>query len=242
MVTALAAHGVPTPVAIAHGELSRRPAALFDWVPGVHACQASVTLERAHAVGAALARIHASNVTVGEGRFDEIALRKRLTVIDPHAFPVARLERALDALAVARDHDLPRGIIHGDLFRDNVLFENEKSDSIVALLDFESASHGAFAYDVAVTVLAWCYGDALDVSLAGAMLAGYTSIRPFLRHEKHAFCTEMRMAALRFTITRITDYAMRSRDASGKRVMKDWRRFLARLDAVETASVSTFFR
>jgi len=233
MVAALVAAGVPTPIAVATGTLSRKPAAVFPWIDGVHSCQRAVSAGRARAVGEALARVHRSNAPASESRFDEAALRKRLATIDSNAFPVARLARTLDALT-ARARDLPSGVVHGDLFRDNVLFEAADSDHVVALLDFESASRGAFAYDLAVTALAWCFGDAFDASRARAMIEGYASVRPIEAREKDAFRTEMRMAALRFTITRITDYAMRAHDGTTERVMKDWRRFLARLDAVES--------
>ncbi len=227
MVTALARAGVPTPIAVATGTLSGLPAALFPWVSGTHSCQRGVTTVRARAVGASLARVHAAGVAAREGRFDDRALRTRLLVIDPSAFPTDRLRRALDSIEQARDRDVPGGLTHGDLFRDNVLWDG---DRVAALLDFESASRSAFVYDLAVTVIAWCYGDAFDFALARAMVAGYETVRPFDPREKHAFYTEARMAAVRFTITRITDYAMRGGEG---RVMKDWRRFLARLDAIE---------
>jgi homoserine kinase type II len=223
----LAASGVSTPTAVASGTLSKKPAALFPWIEGTHACQRAVSAERARAVGASLARVHLANAPARDGRFDERALRARLASIDAAVYPVDRLARTLDALARDRDRGLPSGLTHGDLFRDNVLWDG---DRVAALLDFESASRGAFVYDLAVTMLAWCYGDAFDFELARAMVAGYESARALRAAEKHAFYTEARMAAVRFTITRITDYAMRGGE---NRVMKDWRRFLARLDALE---------
>jgi len=236
MVSALAARGVPTPAALGSGELAGKPAALFPWVEGTTSCQRGTTAARAQSVGEALARVHGASVgiTPAPDRFGPEALRSRLARIADSPFPVARLARTLDELASARDPSVPRGLVHGDLFRDNVLWSG---DRLVALLDFESASRGAFVYDLAVCLLAWCYGDAFEPALAAALVAGYEAVRSLTPAEKHAFYTEARLAAVRFTITRITDYAMRGGEG---RVMKDWRRFLARLEALEAMGEAGF--
>jgi homoserine kinase type II len=212
-------------------------------------CQRAVSVKRAKAVGAALARVHRAGegIAVPEGRFDIPALEKRLERIDGSAYPVERLRKTLAEIAAARDATIPRGLTHGDVFRDNVLWaagsaeggtaQIRTRDEIVAVLDFESASRGPFVYDLAVTLLAWCYGDVLEPSLGRAMVAGYGSERALTDAETRAFYTEARLAATRFTITRITDYAMRGGEG---RVMKDWRRFLGRLDALEAMGEAGF--
>jgi homoserine kinase type II len=149
-------------------------------------------------------------------------------------YPIVRIRTILDDLAENRDRALPAGLVHGDLFRDNVLWTG---DRVAALLDFESAFRGPLAYDLAVLVLSWCYADAFEPDLARAMVRSYESVRPLEPIEKRALYTEMRFGALRFTITRITDYSMRGGEG---RVMKDWRRFLARLDALEAMGQSGF--
>ncbi len=227
----LATDGTPV------GTLGGKPAAIFRWVEGTMACQRAVSTGRARAVGKALARVHAAGagIEVGGGRFRPSDLRGRLSRIgaDPRfAGEAVGLRAALARWEVRRDDSLPRGLIHGDLFRDNVLWRGEQSEEIVALLDFESASEGVWAYDLMVTVLAWCFGDRLDAALARALVAGYASVRPLEPAEGAGLLAEGCLAALRFTITRITDYAMRG-EADGPRVMKDWRRFRARFEALE---------
>ncbi|MGC4079429.1 MAG: phosphotransferase [Rubrivivax sp.] len=129
---------------------------------------------------------------------------------------------------------LPTGIIHGDLFRDNVLWqlpdrsplgEAAARSTIAALLDFESAHLGPFVYDIAVTLLSWAYGSDLDPAIARAIVAGYEERRPLAAIERDALYDETRLATLRFTITRITDDAIR--------VGKRWQRFVERREAVE---------
>jgi homoserine kinase type II len=236
----LSAGGVRVPPRVSGPEpgavrVSGKPVAVFRAVTGEDLCQARVTRDRAHAVGAALARAHrvgASFPVIREGRFTlgdvsrllhhaASAQRPELREVLP------RLEALADELARDTPADLPRGVVHGDLFRDNVLWQG---DELVALLDWESASHGVLAYDVAVTVLAWCCGSALDWQLARAMVTGYRSERELDAAEWPGLWWMMRTACLRFATTRITDVHLRGSYPPG---YKDFRRFLMRLDAVE---------
>ena len=250
----LSKRGVPTPEPCVRpdGEplamLGDKPVAMFPFVEGVHTCQRAVDAARTRSLGRALATMHLAGNDFPirrAGRFTLDDLRARLPKIagasDPTLAAMApEIARKLDEHVARRSTSLPTGVVHGDLFRDNVLFrraEGEGHDDIVALLDFESASDGAFAYDLAVTILAWCFGDALDVSLARSLIDGYASVRPLETNEREGLRTELAIAALRFTTTRITDYAM-PRAGVGERVIKDWRRFWARLEAVEKSGGS----
>ncbi len=243
MLERLAGKGVPTPAPLRrpdgeHVSVVRgKPAVLFPWRDGHMRCQAGVTPEDAARVGEALARVHVAGA--GEpaepGRFGVDALGARLDRIaasgDPTFAPmVPRLRDDLARVHAARDGSLPRGLTHGDLFRDNVLWA--ASGEVSALLDFESACEDAFAYDLMVTVLSWCFGDDLEGRLASAMREGYERVRPLSEREKQGLCAEGAFAAMRFTITRITDYAMRT-GATGPRVVKDWRRFAKRFEKLE---------
>jgi homoserine kinase type II len=246
MLRRLAASEVPTPAPLlkrdgsAIGTLCGKPAALFPWREGAMRCQASVGAHEALLIGEALAKVHVAgrDERRGRGRFELEDLMARVTDKIAHASDptlaaqAGVLARALEATSAERRLDLPRGLVHGDLFRDNVLWAQPEGGPIAALLDFESASDGTFAYDLAVTILSWCFGDTLDVALMTKVIEGYERVRPLEASERAGLHAEARMAALRFTVTRITDYAMRPAEAPGARVMKDWRRFLARHDAL----------
>src|SRR5262245_64287269 len=93
-------------------------------------------------------------------------------------------------------------MIHGDLFRDNVMWEGGE---VVAILDFEQASGGSLAYDLAVCINDWCWTDAPRIELAAALLEGYRAVRPLPPPDRAALPIEVRFAAARFTITRVTD-------------------------------------
>ena len=105
-----------------------------------------------------------------------------------------------------------------------------------ALLDFESASDGTFAYDLMVTVLAWCVGDDLDVARARAMREGYEQVRPLEERERRGLAAEGAFAALRFAVTRITDFGMRTAPA-GPPPARDWRRFMMRFEKLRALGV-----
>ncbi|WP_441289150.1 homoserine kinase [Sorangium sp. KYC3313] len=233
-------------------EHAGKPVALFPWVAGASLCQARVTPDATRRVGAALARVHlvgASFEGANASRFDLDGLDQRLrglrspapatgaTSAPPAPAPAlppdvaaavdeltGRLERVR---AAAPRTPGPQTLIHGDLFRDNVLWE---AGEISALLDFESASRGSAAFDLAVTMLAWCFGDDLDPDLVSALAAGYTAVRPLSTEERDRLFHESVIAALRFSITRITDFELRPK---GSGVYKDFRRFLARQRALE---------
>jgi homoserine kinase type II len=240
MVERLSAAGVPSapPVRRRDGglvsELRGKPAALFAWRLGTSRCGAQVTLGDARAVGAALARVHVAGG--GEARepsrfgYDDLCARLDRVAAsgDPRFAPsVPGLRDALASAHASRPSGLPRGLIHGDLFRDNVLWAPD--GSLAALLDFESASDGTFAYDLMVTVLAWCVGDDLDIERARAMREGYERVRPLEDRERRDLAAEGAFAALRFAVTRITDFGMRA-VPGGPPPARDWRRFMMRFD------------
>jgi homoserine kinase type II len=248
MLERLAAAGVPTPAPLRRldgafvSTVRSKPAALFPWREGTMRCQASVSADDVRRVGEALARVHVAGASeaLDAGRFGYADLGRRLDRIessgDVRFSPlVPSLRESLARVHGARDPRLPRGLIHSDLFRDNVLWG--EGGRVVALLDFESACNGTYAYDLMVTVLSWCFGDDFDARLAAALRGGYESVRPLTEAEKGALCIEGSFAALRFTITRITDFAMRT-DAAGPRSVKDWRRFRMRFDKLQALGPS----
>jgi homoserine kinase type II len=241
LVRELAALGIPTPRPLARpdgsytAEHRGRPVGVYPWVDGEILCQARISAAVAHTLGAALARLHLASAKVSrvpDGRFDVRSLLRRLDRVeatsDTYAAEARRIRAKLESYLARAATDLPRGLIHGDLFKDNVLW---KGQEIAALIDFESASSGVFAYDLMVCVHAWCYGDAFRPELVSALLTGYASVRPLTPREAKGLVDQGALAALRFATTRITDYSLRA--PPGQPPVRDYRRFLWRLEALE---------
>ena len=103
---------------------------------------------------------------------------------------------------------LPGGVIHADLFRDNVLFIDGERPHIGGLLDFYFAGRGDWLFDLAIVANDWC-GDAdatLDRPRASALLKAYAEVRPFSEAEFAGWQRQLRAAALRFWLSRLEDF------------------------------------
>jgi homoserine kinase type II len=244
LLAELSVAGVPTPAPLARAaggalaSFAGKPLAIFPWVEGRMRCQAAVRASDCRRLGKALAAMHRAPVgDLPEGRFGIDPLEQRLDRIEREA--PGELARAageirlrLRTYSERRDPDLPAGLVHGDLFRDNVLWNESE---IAALIDFESASRGAYVYDLAVCVHAWCFSDRFEPELASALVSGYHASRRLEPREIDAFRVEAALGALRFAVTRITDYSMRA--APGAPPLRDFRRFMARLSALEAGAL-----
>ena len=205
----------PTPVRDISGsnlrELGGRPAALVTFLEGVWLRNPKI--HHCHSVGVALARLHEAgrdfairrpNALGSSGwrplfeRFQDRAdeVQKGLGTI---------IDRELRDVLAVWPRDLPSGVIHADLFPDNVFF---MGDQLSGLIDFYFACNDQLAYDVAVCLNAWCFEA--DVSFnrekGAALLAGYQSVRRLTAPERTALPTLARGAALRFLLTRAHDW------------------------------------
>lgn len=245
LVAALADGGVVTPPPV----LARdgRPYAplesergkwvsVFPWRAGHHLAAGEVTPELAARLGAALAQLHLVGLELPGGWrrgsiYDHDHLTARFSRFETTCDPalVGATTLLADELAIARDAAAVRraatqGIIHGDLFRDNVLWD---AGQVTAILDFEQASGGSLAYDLAVCINDWCWTGQPELAVVRALVAGYQTVRPLTAEDREALPIEVRAAATRFTITRITDVYL----ARVSNPDKDFRAFLARVQA-----------
>jgi homoserine kinase type II len=147
--------------------------------------------------------------------------------IPPHLKTIVRvLDDEVSYLENYLDNNLPKGIIHGDLFSDNIKF---KGSRLVAVVDFEAACRGKFIFDLATAVNALCFIDGrYRIDRFEPLITGYESLRPLSLPEWDSFPNELRFSALRFTLTRIKDFYLRKVD-EGQRINKDYREFFDRL-------------
>ncbi len=233
-------HGFPCPQPLAdrkgrwYRESGGRCVSVYRWVDGLVPLPEKLTAGRLEAVGRALADLHTIGKSYKKGienrfSYERIAemyaeVRDRL----PTYFRkiVRTLDDEVDYLQHYLENKLPKGIIHGDLFPGNLIFKGEK---LVAILDFECACRGKFVFDLATAVNALCCdADGYQIKRFEALIAGYESLRPLSLAEWDAFPNELRLSALRLTITRLRDLVCAgSEDAP--RVDKDFREFYERL-------------
>ncbi len=213
----LAAAGLncPTPVRDKKGcnlrELAGRPAALVSFLDGVWIRKPAA--EHCAAVGAALARLHLAGQGFAMRRENGLGLKSWRPLFDRFADRADEIAPELGAtianeLSHLEQHwpaGLGRGIIHADLFPDNVFFLDGR---LSGLIDFYFACTDALAYDVAVSLNAWCFepDHAFNVTKGRALLKGYESVRPLGAGDRAALPILARGAALRFLLTRAYDW------------------------------------
>jgi homoserine kinase type II len=139
---------------------------------------------------------------------------------------VRTLDEEVEYLQNYLEMKLPKGIIHGDLFTDNVMFKGEK---VVAVLDFEAAGRGKFIFDLATAVNSLCFENGrYALKRFEALITGYETLRTLSLAEWDAFPNELRFSAFRFTVTRLRDFFLNPADER-QRINKDFQDFYERL-------------
>lgn len=210
----LARHGLPVPAPIANrdneylGQLCGRPAVLVARLAG--ASQMRPGPAHWGRIGAMLAGLHLAGLSYGRrlanprgpGWREAMAVRL-LPLLGERDRAVLEAERAFQR--TADFSRLPQGVIHADLFRDNVLWTGD--GYVGGVIDFYFAGHDALLFDVAVTVNDWCAQDdgELDPGGVRCLLTAYHEVRPFSAAEADAWPAMLRAAALRFWLSRLAD-------------------------------------
>ncbi len=213
----LAARGIscPLPVRDREGnalkELAGRPAALISfleglWVrrPGIeHCARLGEVLARFHLAGADFPMQRANSLSLPGWRTLSQAIGEGADEVVPGLAAVIEME--LTHLERLWPKELPQGVIHADLFPDNVFFLGDK---VSGLIDFYFACNDMLAYDVAICLNAWCFeaDGSFNVTKARAMLQAYEGVRPLSEAELKWLPTLARGAALRFLLTRTYDW------------------------------------
>jgi homoserine kinase type II len=213
LMTRLAERGFPCPRPVADergstlGELKGKPACLVTFLPG-RALDAP-SAKACATVGATLAELHLKAADLaapdnprGRRWWKEAAGRvmPRLTAAD-----AALLEEELRFQSLFRFPELPRGVIHADLFRDNVLWSDARVSGVI---DLYFAGRDVLLLDVAIAANDWCVAGngSLDPERTLALLSGYHARRPLTALERGAWPVLLRAAALRFWLSRLLDY------------------------------------
>ena len=213
----LAARGIrcPLPIHDRQGrtlrKLAGRPAALINFLDGVSVRRASI--EQCASLGRALGKLHVVGESFPQSRANSLSLagwRPLSGAIGDRANTISRglageIDKELAFLDKAWPGRLPKGVIHADLFPDNVFFLGPE---VSGLIDFYFACNDMLAYDIAICLNAWCFeSDAsFNITKARVFLQAYETVRPLNAAELAALPILARGAALRFLLTRSYDW------------------------------------
>lgn len=234
----LAARGIRCPVPVHNKDgcsaaiLNGRPAAVLTFLDGVslhrpqalHCAAAGEALAKLHIAGANFRRVRQN--MLGLAGWHNLAEATKANADDTQpglgeliASTLVKFERDWPAT-------LPAGVIHADLFPDNVLFVH---DEVSGLIDFYFACNDAYAYDLAVMLNAWCFerDGSFNITKSGSLIEGYHRYRVLNEAECEALPLLCAGAALRFLLTRLYDW--QNRDSSAFVRHKDPREFARRL-------------
>ena len=213
----LARRGIacPTPIKARDGQalrvLNGRPGALISFLEGVWPRR--ILPHHCAEVGAALARLHSAGADFAMSRPNDLSLAGWRGLADATSARAGEVQPGLAeeiaseiaALAADWPSDLPAGVIHADLFPDNVFF---LGDRLSGLIDFYFACTDLLAYDLAICLNAWCFepDNGFNVTKARLLVGNYRRVRPLSAAELVALPLLARGGALRFLLTRLYDW------------------------------------
>jgi len=235
----LAANGIDCPVPIkgcdgkALRSLCGRPAAIISFLEGLwprriqpfHCAELGKALAHFHRAGESFSMSRPNSLSVGAWRplFESCAGRAD----EVHPGLADHLAQELDHLERDWPNDLPGGIVHADLFPDNVFFRGERLSGII---DFYFACNDFFAYELAICLNAWCFeaDNSFNVTKARVMLQAYSTHRPLGEEELNSLPLLARGSAMRFLLTRLYDWLNHPEGAFVK--PKDPREYLRKLN------------
>jgi homoserine kinase type II len=220
----LAKSGIACPVPVRNrngemlGELAGRPAAIITFLEGLWVRRP--TADHCAALGTTLAKLHLAGQSFGMKRQNALSVSGWRPLREAASGDADAISSGLDAevcqelstLEETWPQGLPEGIIHADLFPDNVFFLGNQLSGVI---DYYFACNDALAYDIAICLNAWCFeiDNSFNITKARSLLRAYAALRSFTDEEFNALPILARGAALRFLLTRIYDWLNTSPEA-----------------------------
>ena len=193
------------------GELVGRPATIVSFLEGVWLRKPNV--EHCREVGKGMAEMHLAGLDFPLKRKNSLSIEawrplwnlSRGRAEELASGIVKEIDKELDYLESNWPHDLPQGVIHADLFNDNVFFLN---DHMSGIIDFYFACTDMLVYDLVIALNAWCFERdySYNVTKSEAMLKAYCAVRPLQQNEIDNILVLARGAAIRFFLTRLYDW------------------------------------
>ena len=225
------------------GRLENRPAAIISFLEGIEVSHP--TIDNCRLAGETMARLHLTAQGFNIQRVNALAPAGWPDLVDSAVDEADSVEKGMADLIVSElaftqqnwPGDIPSGVIHADMFKDNVFFLDGQLSGVI---DFYFACNDYLAYDIAVGINAWCFDDELkfDPERCEAMIEGYQSVRSLSKREIEVLPVLARGAALRFLLTRVNDWL--NVPPGALVVPHDPKAFSARLRFLKTATSETF--
>jgi len=224
LLSHLASSGLscPLPVEARDGKALRtlggKPAAIVTYLQGSWPRQ--TTLDQCKALGSTMAMMHEFGKSFQGIRTNALTLTAWRPLLDSCRLPEREvyinlyneLNRELNWLEANWPKSLPSGIIHADLFPDNVFF---KDDNLSGVIDFYFACNDFLAYDIAVCINAWCFdeNELFNFKKSSCILSAYNEMRTLSKEEVASLPVLIRGSAIRFLLTRLYDWLNHPEDA-----------------------------
>jgi len=223
----------PSPISATDGsilqELNGRPCAVFSFLDGTWSRYPNA--QKCRELGAALAQMHLNTTALERQRPNALGPLSWQPLFDQVADQAnqmgggmkVRVQDQLSKIIADWPSDLPTGVIHADLFPNNVLFVGDK---LTGVIDFYFACDDMLAYDVGICLNSWCFDadGSFNLTKSRALINGYESVRPLTNDEKNAIPILAAGSAMRFFLTRLYDWIHTPADAlvSPKDPMEYW--------------------
>ena len=213
----LSSKGIKCPIPIENsksnyvGEIKSKPAALLTFLDG----KSTLNIKKDHTfeVGKVLAEMHLNTKDFPLEKINDLSVDGWEKLLIKNKNKIDKFEKNLykkieDKIIIIRKKwpkDLPSGVIHADLFPDNVLFKDGK---VSGLIDFYFSCTDYFTYDLCICINAWCfnYKNEFQIDLFQNLLKGYQSIRKLEEEEINAIPLLCHASSLRFLLTRIDNW------------------------------------
>ena len=200
--------------------IKKKKLAIFTFIKGK--CLDIWDKNDCYSVGKELGKLHSVSNEFKMVKKNDFGLRKWISIFNSvdgdviNLFPEINLKISdeLNFLKKNWKNTLPKGIIHADLFPDNVLFRQRK---ISGIIDFYFSCVDSFIYDLCITINAWCFKKKkFEYEYFTSLIRGYESERKITSKEKLYFNTYLRGAAMRFLLTRLLDYNKKEKNFKKK--------------------------
>lgn len=228
-------------------ELEGGRVSVFKWLSGEELKRPQLTAEHLERLGRELGKMHRITQSFAGSRnnpYSATQVRSWLEGLRGHsddevANAAEELAEHLDRAESARADGLqPRGVIHADLFLDNVKW---LADQVLAFFDFEMACVDAYGLDIAITLNAWCFDGGYRPELCRAFIRGYQEARSLAPVERENLFGHALFGSVRYTASRIRDFHL-SPLPPEQLTRKDFRTYLARARALDAMGPAGFLQ